>query len=61
VYEKKFNPTTYKNDFARNNYDRIALTVPKGKKDEIKKRAKSQGKSVNEYINSLINSDIRHV
>lgn len=38
-------------------YDRINLTVPKGRKEEIKKKAASAGQSVNEYINTLIDKD----
>jgi predicted DNA binding CopG/RHH family protein len=54
-----FNQISYQNEFIRNNYDRINLTVPKGKKEAIKKRADSLGKSVNEYINRLIDGDIQ--
>ena len=35
------------------------MTVPKGRKEEIKKRAAAQGKSVNEYLNGLIDQDIK--
>jgi predicted DNA binding CopG/RHH family protein len=54
-----FNQISYQNDFIKKNYDRINLTVPKGKKEVIKKRADSLGKSVNEYINQLIDSDMQ--
>jgi predicted DNA binding CopG/RHH family protein len=57
--KEEFDQITYQNDFIKKNYDRINLTVPKGKKDEIKKRASSLGKSVNDYINSLINADLQ--
>lgn len=33
--------------------------MPKGRKEEIKKRAAAAGKSVNEYINSLIDDDMK--
>jgi hypothetical protein len=56
--KEEFDQITYQNDFIKKNYDRINLTVPKGKKDEIKKRASSLNKSVNDYINSLINADM---
>lgn len=39
-------------------YDRIALTVKKGRKEEIKKTAKKNGLSINAYINKLIDDDI---
>ncbi len=54
----EFNQIAYQNDYIKEKYDRINLTVPKGRKEEIKKRAASEGKSVNEYINSLIDSDM---
>lgn len=55
---EKFNATNYKNQYAKDNYDRITLTVPKGQKDIIKKRASELDVSINEYINSLIRNDI---
>lgn len=56
---EKFNSTKYKNDFAKENYDRFNVVVPKGKKAEITDHYKKQGyKSLNEYINSLINADM---
>ena len=36
--------------YNENNYDRLFITVPKGKKDEYKAKAKSEGKSLNQYI-----------
>ena len=35
-------------------YDRINLTVPKGRKDEIKAHAEAQGESVNGFIGRAI-------
>ena len=54
----EFNQIAYQNAYIKKKYDRINLTVPKGRKEEIKKKAKAEGKSVNEYINSLINNDM---
>lgn len=42
--------TDYKRAFNENNYDRLFITVPKGKKDEYKAKAKAEGKSLNQYI-----------
>lgn len=39
-------------------YDRINLTVPKGKKDKIKEYAESRGESVNGFINRAIDETI---
>lgn len=57
--EKKFDKIAYNNQFNANAYDRINLTVPKGKKDEIKARAESRGESVNAYIWRLIQEDMK--
>jgi len=43
------------NKYMRENYDRINLTVEKGKKDAIKAHAESKGESVNGFINRAIN------
>lgn len=42
------------NKYMSENYDRINLTVQKGKKDEIKAHAESKGESVNAFINRAI-------
>lgn len=55
---QEFNQIAYQNDYIKEKYDRINLTVPKGRKEEIKKKAAAVGKSVNEYINSLIDNDM---
>lgn len=55
----EFNAIKYKNDFARDNYDRCAINVPKGKKKIIEEYCKAKGyKSLNAYINDLINKDM---
>lgn len=51
---KSFNATKYKNDFAKEHYDRINLTIPKGIKDKIKASAKKANMSTNEYILTAI-------
>ncbi len=53
-----FNQIEYMNQYNRTNYDRINLTMPKGKKAIVKERAAALKKSVNEYINDLINEDL---
>lgn len=50
-----FNKVAYNNKFNQEAYDRINLTVPKGKKDVIKSHAEAQGESVNAFINRAIN------
>lgn len=46
------------NKYMRENYDRVNLTMPKGKKDEVNAHAQSQGKSLNGFINEAIDEKI---
>lgn len=52
--------TRAQNKYIDKTYDRINLTVPKGKKDKIKAHAESKGESVNGYINRLIDEDMEN-
>ena len=47
--------TRAQNKYIAKAYDRINLTVEKGKKDAIKAHAESKGESVNGFINRAIN------
>lgn len=49
--------TRAQNKYIAKNYDRINLTVPKGRKTEIEELAASRGESVIGYINRLIRED----
>ncbi len=40
--------------YVKDHYDRISVTVPQGKRDQIKAHAESQGESVNAFINRAI-------
>lgn len=42
------------NKYVANNYDRVLVTMPKGKKDLIKSHAEAHGESVNGFINRAI-------
>lgn len=46
--------TDYKNEWQKNNCDRINLTMPKGRKEIIKAHAEARGESVNAFINRAI-------
>lgn len=46
------------NKYMAANYDRINVTMPKGKKDIIKSHAETQGESVNGFINRAIDETI---
>lgn len=54
--EKKFNQFNYQNNFIKEKYDRVNLTVPKGKKEKIRAAAAAEGKSVNDFINAAIDA-----
>ena len=49
-----------KNKWNDKAYDRINLTVPKGKKEVIKAHADTMGESVNAFINRAINEAIEN-
>lgn len=42
------------NKYMKENYDRVNLTMPKGKKEDVQAHATRQGLSVNAYINAAI-------
>ncbi len=49
----------YTERYNAENYDRLSLRVPKGKKAFIDERARAVGKSTNQYINDCINDEVR--
>ena len=40
--------------YVKNNYDRVVVTFPKGRRDEIKNAAASVGESLNSYIKKAV-------
>ncbi len=60
AYKEKNNAIKYNNQFIKQAYDRINLTVPKGQKEIIQSHAKSQGESVNKFIGRAISEAIEH-
>lgn len=48
-----------KNRYAAKAYDRIALIVPKGRKETIKAHAEVHGESVNGFINRAIDETMQ--
>lgn len=54
----KFNPTKYKNEYNKDNYDRVNLTIPKGTKEELKEIAKYFDLSLNAYLKIIIEENI---
>lgn len=52
--EEKKRKAKWQNDYIARTYDRINLTMPKGKKEAVQAHAARMGQSVNAYINSAI-------
>ena len=48
-----------KNRYNSKTYDRIVVSVKKGRKAKITDHAKLHGKSLNAYINGLIENDMQ--
>ena len=57
-YANKKTATVKANERIAKNYDRINLTVPKGKKAAIQECAKANNMSVNRLIWSLIDKEL---
>ena len=47
------------NKYMKTNYDRVNLTLPKGRKDEIKAHAESMDESVNGFITRAIDETMQ--
>ncbi len=58
AYKKKEDAIAYNNKYIRDKMDRINLTLPKGRKAEIKAHAEACGESVNGFINRAIDNQI---
>jgi len=44
--------------YMKNNYDRIELKVPKGRKAELQEHAQQQGESLNGFVNRAIDHEV---
>ena len=44
--------------YMKNNYDRIELKVPKGKKTDLQAHAQSKGESLNGFVNRAIDEAV---
>ena len=54
AFKDKERESEYKNQFAREKYDRLSLVAPKDEGQQIKQAAAVQGESVNEYIRQAV-------
>ncbi|MDO5398721.1 MAG: hypothetical protein Q4G33_12415 [bacterium] len=52
--EKKFDKVAYDNDYIREKYDRLTLTIPKGKKALLKEYCQKRNISINKCITDYI-------
>ncbi len=59
AYKDKANAIKYNNEFIKQAYDRINLTIPKGMKTEWQAAAKRAGISLNAYILEAVEAKIR--
>ena len=50
--------TDYKRAFNEKAYDRLAITIPKGRKGAVEAHARLRGLSLNGYVNELIRVDM---
>ena len=46
------------NKYIKGNYDRLNVTIPKGRKAAVEAHAKSKGESVNGLVNALLRADM---
>ena len=47
------------NKYMKANYDRVNLTLPKGRKAELQAHASDRGESVNGFINRAIDEQVK--
>ena len=50
--------TAYKNTWQKENVDRVNLTMPKGRKEELRAHADARGESLNGFINRAIEETV---
>ncbi len=56
--ETRNKQTAYKQAYNEKAYDRLAITIPKGRKGTVEARAKSKGESINSLVNGLLRADM---
>ena len=49
----------WQNDYIARAYDRVNLTMPKGRKEIIQAHAEARGESVNGFINRAIDEQLK--
>lgn len=56
--ETRKKQTAYKQAYNEKAYDRLAITIPKGRKQAVEAHAKRKGESVNGLVNALLRGDM---
>ena len=51
--------TIWSRNYAERAYARLAVTIPKARKDDVERFAVSKGESVNGLINRLLRTELR--
>ena len=54
AFKNKSDATAYQNKYISKTYDRVNLTMPKGRKEIVQTHAEARGESVNGFINRAI-------
>lgn len=52
--KEKFNQISYQNQYNKEKYDRIVIMAKKGRKAELREKAKQQGLSLSNYLLNII-------
>ena len=50
--------TQWTRAYNEKSYDRLAITIPKGRKEAVEAHAQSKGESVNGLVNALLRADM---
>lgn len=58
VYTLPKKQTEWTRAYNEKAYDRLAITIPKGRKAAVEAHAKSRGESVNGLVNALLRADM---
>ena len=61
AYKDRSTAIKYNNEYNKQAYDRINLTVPKGTKESLQTAAQTNGESVNAFINRLIDTELERI
>ena len=56
--KKQNRSTAAKNRYNLKNYDRVNLTMPKGRKEKLQTHAQNHGESLNGFINRAIDETV---